>query len=134
MTPPVRRRSVGYARLVSGPAPAAMHGSAPIEFERIYVRAAWHRRGVAQLSMSAVIAVARSRGAETLWLGVWARDPGSVPFHPTYGFARVGERRFVPGRDVQADWLLARPPGEAPEAGTTTARAPGAPGEGSRPS
>ena len=99
---------VGYAHLTSGPAPAAVEGAAPLELKRLYVARTWHGQGVAQALMNAVLDAARARGAETLWLGVWERNPRAVAFYGKYGFARVGERTFVLGTDLQTDWILAR--------------------------
>ena len=108
---------VGYVHLVSGPAPAAVRGPAPLELKRLYVARAWHGQGVAQALMDAALDAARARGAATLWLGVWERNPRAVAFYAKYGFTRVGEHTFVLGADAQTDWLLARPLATAPPAG-----------------
>jgi ribosomal protein S18 acetylase RimI-like enzyme len=100
---------VGYAHLVSGPVPEAVRGTAPLELKRLYVTRAWHGRRVAQALMDAAIDAAHARGAQTLWLGVWERNPRAVAFYTKYGFARVGEHGFVLGGDPQTDWLLTRP-------------------------
>jgi ribosomal protein S18 acetylase RimI-like enzyme len=100
---------VGYVHLVSGAAPAAVQGPVPLELKRLYVARAWHGQGVAQALMNAALDAARGRGAQTLWLGVWERNPRAVAFYRKYGFTRVGEHTFVLGADVQTDWLLARP-------------------------
>lgn len=100
---------VGYAHLVSGDAPEGVRGAAPLELKRLYVARAWHGRRVAQGLMDAAIDAARARGAHTLWLGVWERNPRAVAFYAKYGFVRVGEHTFVLGRDVQTDWIFARP-------------------------
>jgi diamine N-acetyltransferase len=102
---------VGYVHLVSGPAPAAVQGPAPLELKRLYVARAWHGQGVGQALMDAALDAARARGAETLWLGVWERNPRAVAFYRKYGFTRVGEHTFVLGADAQTDWVLARPIG-----------------------
>lgn len=102
---------VGYAHLVAGPAPAAVQGPAPVELKRLYVARAWHGQGVAQALMDATLDAARARGARTLWLGVWERNPRAAAFYAKYGFARVGEHTFVLGADAQTDWVLARPLG-----------------------
>lgn len=108
---------VGYVHLVSGAAPAAVQGPAPLELKRLYVARAWHGRGVAQALMDAALDAARARGAETLWLGVWERNPRAAAFYAKYGFVRVGEHTFVLGADAQTDWVLARPLAPAPPAG-----------------
>ena len=100
---------VGYAHLVSGDAPEGVRGAAPLELKRLYVARAWHGRRVAQGLMDAAIDAARARGAQTLWLGVWERNPRAVAFYAKYGFARVGEHTFVLGGDAQTDWIFARP-------------------------
>ena len=100
---------VGYAHIVSGVAPPAVQGSAPMELKRLYVTRSWHGKGVAQALMEAVLDAARARGAKTLWLGVWERNVRAMAFYAKYGFARVGEHTFVLGSDAQTDWLLARP-------------------------
>jgi ribosomal protein S18 acetylase RimI-like enzyme len=114
---------VGYAHLVSGPAPAAVQSPAPLELKRLYVARAWHGRGVAQALMDAALEAARARGAETLWLGVWERNPRAAAFYRKYGFERVGEHTFVLGADPQTDWILVRPLG-----GSTSRRSEPAPG------
>ncbi len=100
---------IGYAHLVSGRPPSAVTGPAPLELKRLYVARAWHGQGVAQRLMDAVLDGARARGAGTLWLGVWERNPRAVAFYEKYGFRRVGEHTFRLGDDAQVDWLLARP-------------------------
>ena len=100
---------VGYAHLVSGRTPEAIRGPEPVELKRLYVRRAWHGRGVAQSLMDAAIEAARARGAQTLWLGVWERNPRALRFYEKYGFTRVGEHVFVVGADAQTDWLLSLP-------------------------
>jgi ribosomal protein S18 acetylase RimI-like enzyme len=109
-------RLVGYAHLVSGPAPAAVTGAVPLELKRLYVAHAWHGRGVAQALMDAALEAARARGARTLWLGVWERNARAAAFYGKCGFRRVGETTFVLGGDIQTDWLLARPLGDDPSA------------------
>ena len=98
---------VGYVHLLSGPAPAAVQGPAPLELKRLYVARTWHGQGVAQALIEAAFEAARSQGAQTLWLGVWERNPRAIAFYAKYGFMRVGEHTFVLGADPQTDWILA---------------------------
>jgi ribosomal protein S18 acetylase RimI-like enzyme len=100
---------VGYAHVVSGPAPAVVQGRAPMELKRLYVARDWHGQGIAQALMDAALDAARARGAETLWLGVWERNPRAAAFYQKYGFTRVGEHTFMLGADAQTDWVMARP-------------------------
>lgn len=65
---------------------------------------------------------AATRGARSLWLGVWEHNPRAVAFYGKYGFRRVGQHTFVLGGDAQTDWLMectlgdARPDGPAASA------------------
>ena len=98
----------GYAHLAFGETPAAVTGPGLMELKRFYVGRRWHGRGVAQALMEAARGAAAARGAGTLWLGVWERNPRAVAFYAKHGFVRVGEQEFVLGEDRQTDWLLAR--------------------------
>ena len=78
---PEAEKLVGYAHLVSGLAPPAVQGLAPMELKRLYVTRSWHGKGVAQALMGAALEAARARGAKTLWLGVWERNHRAVAFY-----------------------------------------------------
>lgn len=104
-----RPELVGYAHLVFGPAPPSVRATNPIELKRLYVARAWHGRRVAQALMDAALEAAHARGAATLWLGVWERNPRAIAFYGKYGFTRVGEQTFMLGADAQTDWVLCRP-------------------------
>lgn len=98
----------GYALVAAGAAPRAVTGAAPIELRRFYVARPWHGRGVADALMDAVLAAARARGAATLWLGVWERNPRAIAYYRKRGFADVGSHAFMLGNDRQTDRLMAR--------------------------
>jgi ribosomal protein S18 acetylase RimI-like enzyme len=78
-----------------------------VELWRFYVAPAHHGRGLAQALMAAVLSAARARGARTLWLGVWDRNPKAQAFYRKIGFVDVGSHQFVLGSDVQTDRLMA---------------------------
>lgn len=101
---------IAYAQLRSG-APKEIVGPSPIELWRFYVDRAHHGQGVAQALMAAAIEAAEGRGAQTIWLGVWERNPRAQAFYGKVGFVDVGAHSFVVGQDVQTDRLMARPVG-----------------------
>ena len=98
----------GYAQLRSGDTPACVTGDAPIELMRFYVAKEWHGRGIAQALMQRVDSEAVRRGARTLWLGVWERNPRARAFYQKTGFADVGSQVFMVGEDPQTDRILVR--------------------------
>ena len=100
---------VAYAQLRRGPAPDCVQGSEPIELWRFYVSRKWHGRGMAQALMARVTAEAGDTGAQTLWLGVWERNPRALAFYGKCGFVDVGEHVFLFGTDPQTDRVMARP-------------------------
>ena len=101
----------GFAQLRAGGAPSCVTGEAPIELWRFYVAQAWHGRGIAQALMRRVESEAYARGAHTLWLGVWERNPRARAFYQKTGFTDVGSHVFMVGEDPQTDRILARPLG-----------------------
>jgi ribosomal protein S18 acetylase RimI-like enzyme len=97
----------GFAQVRSGNRPECVPGSAPLELWRFYVDGRFHGRGVAQALMETVVGAARTRGADTLWLGVWERNPRAQAFYRKCGFADVGEHGFLVGTDLQTDRVMA---------------------------
>jgi ribosomal protein S18 acetylase RimI-like enzyme len=61
---------------------------------------------VAQQLMTAAIAAARGRGAVSLWLGVWERNPRAQAFYKKSGFRDVGTHTFYVGTDAQTDRVM----------------------------
>jgi ribosomal protein S18 acetylase RimI-like enzyme len=102
---------IAYAQLRSG-APPEVTGPSPIELWRFYVDSTQHGRGVAQALMTSVVAAADRKGARTLWLGVWERNPRAQAFYRKSGFVDVGAHDFIVGQDVQTDRLMVRPIGD----------------------
>lgn len=98
-----------YVQLQSGDPPAEVTGPDPIQLARFYVDQAWHGRGVAQRLMAAAMTAARSRGARTLWLGVWEHNPRGIAFYRKEGFREVGMFDFFVGNDRQRDFIMSRP-------------------------
>jgi len=101
-------QTVAYAQLRTGRVPDCVEGARPIELWRFYVSREWHGRGIAQALMSRVVAEAAIRGAQTLWLGVWERNPRALAFYGKCGFVDVGEHVFLFGTDPQTDRVMAR--------------------------
>jgi diamine N-acetyltransferase len=104
-----RGGAVGYALLRRNKTSPAVSDPTAIELQRFYVDAAHHGRGIAQSLMSACVAQAVALKANTLFLGVWERNPRAIRFYEKMGFTTVGAQTFTVGSDVQQDLVLARP-------------------------
>jgi diamine N-acetyltransferase len=95
-----------YAQLRPGEAPPAVTGPEPMQLWRFYLDQAWLGTGVAQALMEAVKREARTRGARTLWLGVWEENPRGIAFYRKMGFSEVGRFLFHVGDDPQQDLIM----------------------------
>jgi ribosomal protein S18 acetylase RimI-like enzyme len=102
-------RWLGFAQLrayqVSDGVPE--HGS--IELWRFYVDKPFHGQGVAARLMNDAKERARSRGATSMWLGVWERNGRARAFYAKHGFRQVGTHVFVVGSDPQTDHVMLCP-------------------------
>lgn len=101
--------AIAYAQLRTDHVPDCVTGPNPIEVWRFYVDRSWHGRGVAQTLMEGVRAVAREKGAKTMWLGVWEKNDRARAFYAKCGFADVGEHIFLFGTDPQTDLVMVTP-------------------------
>lgn len=97
-----------YLLMRTGKDEPCVTGPNPVEIERFYVDFPWHGTGVAQAMMTLAMDSARAMGGETLWLGVWERNPRAIKFYSKLGFTDVGEHEFVLGTDVQTDRIMSR--------------------------
>jgi ribosomal protein S18 acetylase RimI-like enzyme len=101
-------RLLGFAQLRRGSPPASVAGPAPIELWRFYVDQEFHGRGVAASLMAAACETAVGAGAQTLWLGVWERNPRAQAFYRKHGFVAVGTQVFMFGTEPQTDQIWVR--------------------------
>jgi GNAT superfamily N-acetyltransferase len=105
----IDERPAAYAMVRIVEPPPSVTGPSPLELVRFYVDRPWHGAGVAWALMQACDDEARRRGARTLWLGVWERNPRAIRFYEKCGFRDVGSQTFVLGDDAQTDRVMARP-------------------------
>jgi ribosomal protein S18 acetylase RimI-like enzyme len=79
-----------------------------LEFRQLYVLKAWQGTGIAAALSDWAIAQARARGAEELYLSVWAGNHRAKAFYRRYGFAYVGPYKFMVGEQADEDeiWKL----------------------------
>jgi ribosomal protein S18 acetylase RimI-like enzyme len=79
-----------------------------LEFRQLYVLKAWQGSGIAAVLADWALAQARARGAEELYLSVWAENHRAKAFYRRYGFAYVGPYKFMVGEQADEDeiWKL----------------------------
>jgi ribosomal protein S18 acetylase RimI-like enzyme len=105
---PGSHRFAAYAQIRDGAPPPSVRSESPIELQRFYVRSEFHGGGLAKILMDAVLSRARERRADTLWLGVWEKNPRAIRFYEKCGFRPVGDQIFLLGTDPQRDLVLVR--------------------------
>jgi diamine N-acetyltransferase len=105
----VAGEAAGYVQLRRGEPPPCVQGAHAIEVWRFYVDRRWIGRGLAQRLMAAAREEARALGGQTLWLGVWERNPRAIAFYCKCGFVPVGEHLFQFGADAQTDLVMTSP-------------------------
>lgn len=105
----VNGAAVGYARVMTGDAPACVEARRPLDLARLYVRQAAIGTGVGAALMRACLVEARHRGCDVIWLGVWEHNDRAKAFYERWGFRSVGDQVFVLGSDPQRDLVMSRP-------------------------
>lgn len=97
---------IGFSQMMPSRLHADVVAKRPAELNRLYVAAAWQRKGVGQALMNDAIRVAKSAGADWLWLGVWEHNPKAIAFYRKAGFDDVGSHSFMLGSDQQRDVVM----------------------------
>lgn len=100
---------VAFAQVRRKDPPACVALRRAVELQRFYVDRPAHGKGIAQQLMQAVHDAARRFGGESLWLGVWERNPRAIAFYHKVGFIDRGSHDFFVGQDRQTDRVLVAP-------------------------
>lgn len=100
------QRLVGYAKLRDGKLPNQLQERNAIEIERIYSLHSYLGKAVGKTLMQECLHIARQKGFDTVWLGVWERNPRAIAFYEKWGFAKFGAHPFLLGNDLQTDLLM----------------------------
>ncbi len=98
----------GYARLREDNNPEQLQGIPTLEIARIYATSEAIGTGIGKTLMEKAIEIARQRGKQILWLGVWEKNQRAIDFYTRWGFEKFSDHEFVLGKDIQNDWLMKR--------------------------
>ena len=96
---------VAYAKLGPPSLPFEPQGR-PIELRQFYVLKPWHGGGIAGALMDWVLAKAKSRGADELYLSVFTDNHRARRFYERYGFTFVQTYAFMVGNHADEDHIL----------------------------
>jgi GNAT superfamily N-acetyltransferase len=97
---------VGFAQLRLHHGSAIVPSKRASEIRRMYVARDWHGKGLAHGLMKQVLKIAAQEGSDSVWLGVWEKNPRAMAFYRKFGFRAVGEHTFALGQDLQRDVIM----------------------------
>lgn len=97
--------AIGYAKLGPPSLPFEVKGPS-VELRQLYVLKPWQGAGIAAIMMDWVIAEARRRGAEALYLSVFIDNHRAQRFYARYGFEAVGRYDFMVGTHADEDVIM----------------------------
>lgn len=96
----------GYVKMRDERIPLSLGNICALEIARIYAISDQIGKGVGSLLMHSCIDIAKQRGKEWLWLGVWEKNRRAIEFYTKWGFEKFDETDFLLGDDIQRDWLM----------------------------
>lgn len=97
---------IGYLKLNSGPAQTELNENNTLEIERIYVLKEYQGLKIGQMLFERALAIARLRGVDYIWLGVWEKNLKAIQFYKKNGFIEFGKHVFKLGTDEQTDIMM----------------------------
>lgn len=100
------RKAAGYAKVRASENPEELNGVSALEIERLYVLKEYLGKRVGYMLMQTCLGLAKKKGSEMLWLGVWEHNERAISFYKKYGFEKFGQHVFMLGHDAQTDWLM----------------------------
>jgi len=96
----------GYAKLREAKEPEKLKNVKTMEIARIYAMPNMIGKGVGNLLMKTSISIAKEKGKEVIWLGVWEKNIRAIDFYKKWGFEKFDVSDFLLGDDLQCDWLM----------------------------
>ena len=97
---------IGYLKVNFGESQTELKDSEALEIERIYVSKEFHGKSVGQILYDKAIEIAKQKGSEYVWLGVWEENPRAISFYKKNGFVEFDKHIFRLGDDEQTDIMM----------------------------
>ena len=97
---------IAYLKLNFGPSQTELQGDRAVEIERIYVLNAFQGKSVGQALFGKAIEIAREKGADYVWLGVWEENLKAINLYKKNGFVVFDKHLFKLGNDEQTDLMM----------------------------
>lgn len=97
---------IGYLKINCESAQTEQKTANSIEIERIYVQKEFLGKNIGQLLLEHAFQIAKEKGNENVWLGVWEENKRAIRFYQKFGFEEFDEHIFMLGEDAQTDILM----------------------------
>ena len=97
---------IGYLKLNMGASQTELNDNTALEIERIYVTQAYQGKKVGQQLYEKAIQVAKEKGVEYIWLGVWEENHKAIQFYSKNGFVPFDKHIFILGNEAQTDIMM----------------------------
>ena len=94
----IEGRAIGFAKLRENNRIDCLSDANAIEVHRIYVLEKMKGQGVGKLLMDKCLHVAREKGYDKLWLGVWEHNLPAQRFYERLGMTNIGTTGFTDGK------------------------------------
>lgn len=101
----VENEMVGYIQMLINR--FEVHDGIEFELKRFYLLADYHGKGYAKKMMEHCVSVAKQKGYEQMWLGVWEKNYKALKFYEKMGFRPISSHNFVMGQETQTDLIYA---------------------------
>jgi GNAT superfamily N-acetyltransferase len=85
----------------------------PVELGRLYLLPRFHGQGIGDALMARLVALARARGGDGLWLNAWDEALQALRFYARHGFKVVGRTVFRVADDAKDNVVMQRRFGES---------------------
>ena len=102
----IDKEVIGYLKLNTGASQTELKDDKALEIERIYVLKEYHGKKAGQLLYNKALTIAREKGSDYVWLGVWDQNSRAISFYKKNGFVAFDQHIFTLGDDEQTDIMM----------------------------
>jgi ribosomal protein S18 acetylase RimI-like enzyme len=104
----VEGAAAAYCKLERNISPDGHDLSRPICISRLYVRKEFQNKNLGSLLIDEALHRASTEKFQTMWLGVWYKNPSAIRLYERFGFQKFGTYQFVMGNEISDDFLMKR--------------------------
>lgn len=96
----------GYLKLNVGATQTEQMDDRYLEIQRIYLLKAFYGQGLGRLLIEKAEAVAKAKGKQRIWLGVWEENTKAIAFYKHLGYQIFSAHTFMVGNLEEVDHMM----------------------------